>query len=79
MEAGGGIVKLPSKSTAYTVRVEEWLRRTQAQSGMSFSAWADKAGVADTSVTRFLKHGQPIPHADAEIMGVAVQVQRDLA
>lgn len=41
--------------------MEEWLRRTQAQIGLSFSAWAARAGIADTSVTRFLKHGRPLP------------------
>lgn len=28
---------------------------------ISFSAWARKAGVSDTSVTRFLRHGSPVP------------------
>lgn len=58
------VVNFASSSEAMDRRVEEWLRRTQAQCGMSFSAWAEKAGIADTSVTRFLKHGKPTPKMD---------------
>jgi transcriptional regulator with XRE-family HTH domain len=56
------IVQLrPGQEDAAAREIAEWLRRTQAQVDMSFSAWARKAGISDTSVTRFLRHGSPVP------------------
>jgi hypothetical protein len=44
-------------------RLQAWLRRVMAsqQPPLSAEAWANKAGVAGTSITRFLRHGYPVP------------------
>jgi transcriptional regulator with XRE-family HTH domain len=41
--------------------IAAWMRRVMEQHDLSSLAWASKAGVADTSISRFLKHGSPIP------------------
>ncbi|MBW8268304.1 LexA family protein [Caldovatus aquaticus] len=44
-------------------RLQAWMRRAMANHHppLSAEAWANKAGVAGTSITRFLKHGYPVP------------------
>lgn len=44
-------------------RLQTWLRRVMVSQRppLSAEAWANKAGVAGTSITRFLRHGYPVP------------------
>lgn len=55
---------VPLRSTAISETdkaIASWLRRTQVRVGLSYSAWARAAGLADTTLTRFLRHGAPTP------------------
>lgn len=55
--------KRPPDDAETIRRLQSWLRRvmTSQSPPLSAEAWANKAGVAGTSITRFLKHGYPVP------------------
>lgn len=45
------------------LRLQAWLRRAMSMQSppISAEAWGTRAGVSPTAITRFLKHGYPVP------------------
>ena len=65
----GTVVKLArttggrSPEDEAVLRIGAWLRRAAAQRDISFEQWGRKAGIAPTTITRFLRDGRPVPKA----------------
>ena len=51
------------RDTEMVDRLQRWLRQVMAtrEPPISAEAWGAKAGVSPTNITRFLKHGYPVP------------------
>jgi hypothetical protein len=57
-------------------RIAAWLQQHRAAHDLSWERWATLAGTSSTNITRFLKHGTPVPklrtiQALAAAIGVA--------
>ena len=53
-----------NRATQPAERTREWLERVvRTTPGLTYESWGRKAGIASTSITRFLKHGTPLPKA----------------
>jgi hypothetical protein len=66
---------MPSRSEVEQ-SIVDWLVATREGHDLSWERWADLAGTSGTNITRFLKHGRPVPklgtlYALADAVGAA--------